>query len=338
VADSFSKMLAGLRNGRRLSRDESRTAILHVTSGSATENEIRDLLILLTWQNVTVEELTGAAMAMREKAVPISTGDHTVLDTCGTGGDTRHTFNISTTAAIIAASCGVKIVKHGNRSASGRAGSADVLEKLGVGLEQSPEKLAECLESVHICFAFARAHHPAMKHVADVRKQLGVPTLFNLLGPLTNPARARLNLIGVFDSSLTEKMAAVLGELGSQRAWVVHAEDGLDEISTLGPTRISELRDGKVHTWKLDARDLGLATATLRDIQVSSVNEAADALLAVLSGESGPKRDIAELNAAAALVVADKAGDLRDAMAMASDAVASGRARKTLDDLVRLTK
>ena len=182
---------------------------------------------------------------MREKVIPVEC-EGIVLDTCGTGGDVRHTFNISTAAALIAAGAGARVVKHGNRSASGKAGSADVLEKLGLKLEATPEVLARCLEEANICFAFARLHHPAMKFVSEARKGLGIPTIFNMLGPLTNPGRAQHQLLGVFAPELTDRIAAVLREMGSRRAWVVHAEDGLDEISTIGPTRISELRDRQV--------------------------------------------------------------------------------------------
>lgn len=335
---SFPQTLAKLAAGQRLSREESHDAILHVTSGHAAEQEILDLLTHLTWLDATVDELTGAASAMRQMSLKIDTGSAEVLDTCGTGGDQRHTFNISTAAAIIAASCGVKIVKHGNRSASGRSGSADVLEKLGVNLEPLPEILKKCLESANLCFAFARAHHPAMRHVGEARKRIGKPTIFNVLGPLTNPGEAKLHLVGVFHSSLTEKLAHVLKSLGARRAWIVHSEDGMDEISTLAPTNVSELHDGKVTTWKLDAAQFGLPKATIDDLQVSGVDEAASVLTDILSGQPGPRRQIAELNAAAAVTIAGKANDLRDALSQAAQAIDSGAARRTLADLVRFSQ
>jgi anthranilate phosphoribosyltransferase len=273
---------------------------------------------------------------MREKVIPVPCEDSGILlDTCGTGGDVRHTFNVSTAAAIIAAACGVKVVKHGNRSASGRAGSADVLEKLGLALEVTPETLGHCLDKANICFAFARAHHPAMKFVAETRKSLGIPTIFNLLGPLTNPGRARHQLIGVFAPELTDRLAAVLRELGSRRAWVVHAEDGLDEISTLGPTRISELREGQIHTFTLDPAEVGVPPAQLSELQVNSVEEAASALGGVLRGHPGAKREIALLNAAAALVVAEAADSLEEGFQIARAAVDDLSALRTLDSLVR---
>ena len=235
------------------------------------------------------------------------------------------------------AGAGVRVVKHGNRSASSRSGSADVLEKLGVRLELSPDRLAHCLESCNICFAFARLHHPAMKHVASARTSLGIPTIFNLLGPLTNPGRARHQLLGVFAPELTDRLAGVLRELGSSRAWVVHAEDGLDELSTLGPTRISELRDGQIHAWMLDPKTLGLPYAKLDDLQVHSVEQSAEVLRGILNGETGPRRDIALLNAAAALVVAGADNDLPSALTRAARAIDSGEAQNTLNTLIRVS-
>jgi anthranilate phosphoribosyltransferase len=261
-----------------------------------------------------------------------------VLDTCGTGGDVRGTFNISTAAAIIVAGAGVKVVKHGNRSASSRSGSADVLERLGVTLEQTPGQLNRSLREANICFAFARSHHPAMRFVGPVRSSLGIPTIFNLLGPLTNPARAKHQLLGVFAPELTDRLATVLKELGSERAWVVHADDGLDELSTLGTTRVSELKDGEVRTWHLDPKDLGLPYARLSDLQVGSVEESADVISRILIGEAGAPRDIAVLNAGAALVVAGAAEDLPAGIARAEEAIDGGVANRTLEKLARCSR
>jgi anthranilate phosphoribosyltransferase len=322
-----------------LTRDEARDAFLHIMSGQASDAQIGGLLVGLASKGTTVEELVGAAMVMREKVVPVAcdSSGGVVLDTCGTGGDVRHTFNISTAAALIAAAAGVKVVKHGNRSASSKSGSADVLEKLGVKLEVSPSTLQRCVDEANICFAFARSHHPAMKYVGPARSALGIPTIFNLLGPLTNPGRARHQLLGVFAPELTDRLATVLRELGSTRAWVVHAEDGLDELSTLGMTRISELKDGHITTRLFDPKSLGLPYARLSDLQVNSVEEAADALRGVLSGEGGPRRDIALLNAAAALVIAGACHDLAHGLAEAADAIDTGRATQTLETLIRST-
>ena len=314
-----------------LNRDEARSAFDHILSGDATEAQIGGLLIGLAAKGTTVEELVGAATVMREKSIPVQCeGDGIILDTCGTGGDVRGTFNISTAAALVVATAGVRVVKHGNRSASSKAGSADVLEKLGVRLDLPPDQLNRCLHTSNICFAFARYHNPAMKFVAAARSSLGIPTIFNVLGPLTNPARAKHQLLGVFAPELTDRLAAVLRELGSKRAWVVHAEDGLDELSTLGPTRISELNDGHLRTWTLDPKSLGIEYARLSDLSVANVQEAADILLDVLAGKPGPCRDIVALNAGAALVIAGRASDIRAGFNIATDILASGKAAETL--------
>ena len=319
-----------------LTRSEAREAFSHIMSGQATEAQIGGLLIGLAAKGTTVDELVGAATVMREKAIPIPCEDSSgvIIDTCGTGGDVRGTFNISTAAASIVAAAVVRVAKHGHRSATSKSGSADVLERLGVTLELNPDQLKACLDKANICFAFARYHHPAMKFVGAARTSLGVPTVFNLLGPLTNPARARHQLLGVFAPELTDRLASVLRELGSARAWVVHAEDGLDELSTLGPTRISELKNGEVHTWRLDPKDVGMPYARLSDLRVDNVDEAADALRRVLVGEEGPMREIALLNAAAALVVAEAEQDLQAAIARAAKAVDSGKAHATLQALI----
>jgi anthranilate phosphoribosyltransferase len=322
-----------------LTRDEAQAAFAHIMSGEASEAQIGGLLVGLAAKGSTVDELVGAATVMREKVLPVlCDSSDVVLDTCGTGGDVKGTFNISTTAALIAAAAGVKVVKHGNRSASGRSGSADVLEKLGLRLEISGEKLSACLSTANICFAFARSHHPAMKFVASARTSLGIPTLFNLLGPLTNPARARHQLLGVFSPELTDRLAAVLAELGSSRAWVVHADDGLDEISTMGPTRVSELSHGHIHTWKLDPKDFGIAYARLSDLQVGSVDQAADVMGGVLDGQKGPTRDIALLNAAAALLIAGKVESLGRGIESAAAAVDSGAVKKALAAIVTISQ
>lgn len=320
-----------------LTRDEARDAFAHLMSGEASDAQIGGLLVGLASKGTTVDELVGAATVLREKVVPVACtpASGVILDTCGTGGDVRGTFNISTCAALIAAAAGVKVVKHGNRSASSKSGSADVLEKLGVKIEMTAAQMSRCLDQANICFAFARSHHPAMKYVAAARSSLGIPSIFNLLGPLTNPAGARHQLLGVFSPELTDRLAAVLRELGSERAWVVHAEDGLDELSTIGPTRVSELRDGRVSTWTLDPKTLRLPYARLSDLQVETADGSADAIRSVLSGEKGPFRDIAVLNAAAALCVAGSCTDLAHGLAEAVDAIDDGRAQSTLEALVR---
>ncbi len=332
MRDLFHKLI----KRQHLSREETRIAFETIMSGQATDAQVAGLLMALATKGVDLEELIGAAGVMREKVVPVKRDeDEVVLDTCGTGGDVKGTFNISTAAAILVAACGVKVVKHGNRSASSKSGSADVLEKLGVRLDLDPGQLRHCLEAAGICFAFARNHHPAMKHVAAARTSLGVPTIFNLLGPLTNPAQARFQLLGVYSKPLTELLAGVLKETGSRRAWVVHAEDGLDELSTLGPTHICELNKGKVECWTLDPADLGLVKPKLADLQVDSVDASAAAIRSIMHGEFGPKRDIAALNAAAGLVITGRAGDLAQGLIAVDDAITSGKARETLQKLVQ---
>ena len=322
-----------------LTREEAESAFEHLMSGTAHEAQIGGLLVGMAAKGTTVDELVGAATVIRNKAIPIFIdSQEIIIDTCGTGGDVRGTFNISTAAALIVAAAGVKVAKHGNRSASSNSGSADVLEKLGLPLELPPERLSKCLTETNICFAFARHHHPAMKFVAAARTSLGIPTIFNLLGPLMNPAKAKHQLIGVFAPELTDRLAAVLRELGSERAWVVHADDGLDELSTLGPTRVSELKDRHITTWKLDPRDLGLPYARLSDLQVNNVDEAAAALQNVLEGKKGPMRDIALLNAAAGLVLAGRAEKLPDALTIAASAIDSGRAKQTLEKLIAIAR
>lgn len=339
AAAPLRDILLKLCRREELTREESREAFAHVLSGEATEAQIGGLLVGLAAKGTTVEELVGAATVMREKSVPVvCDGEGVVIDTCGTGGDVRGTFNVSTAAALIVAAAGVRVVKHGNRSASSKSGSADVLERLGVPLDLSPERLSACLKRANICFAFARNHNPAMRHVASARTSLGIPTIFNLLGPLTNPARARHQVLGVFAPELTDRLAAVLRELGSERAWVVHAEDGLDELSTLGPTRISELKDHRVHTWVFDPRSIGLEYARLSDLTVDSVDEAAVALQSVLRGEASPKRDIAALNAGAALVVAGAAPDLAAGFKVATETLVSGKAAGTLESLIHCSR
>jgi anthranilate phosphoribosyltransferase len=332
----FRDILLKLCRREDLTRAEAREAFLHIMSGEASDAAIGGLLVGLAAKGTTVEELVGAATVMREKVIPVQNdGPGVILDTCGTGGDVRGTFNISTAAALIAAGAGVKVVKHGNRSASSQTGSADVLEKLGVKIDPGPKAIAQCLQKANVCFAFSRSHHPAMKFVAGTRTALGIPTIFNLLGPLTNPGRARHQLLGVFAPELTDRLAEVLGELGSDRAWVVHAEDGLDELSTLGPTRVSELKDGDVHTWRLDPRTLGLPYARLSDLQVENADDSARVIRQVLQGEEGPARDIAVLNAGAAIHIAGHAFDLAEGLRIAQDAVESGSARKALEGLIR---
>ena len=336
MAALIREILLKLCRREDLTRAESRDVFLHIMSGQAPDAQIGGLLVGMAAKGTTVDELVGAALVMREKVIPIACGAAgVILDTCGTGGDVKGTFNISTAAALVAAGAGIKVVKHGNRSASSNSGSADVLEKLGVSVETSALQMQRCLDEANLCFAFSRVHHPAMKYVASTRAALGIPTIFNLLGPLTNPGQARHQLLGVFAPELTDRLAEVLRETGSERAWVVHADDGLDELSTLGPTRISELRNGAVQTRRFDPRELGIEYARLSDLQVSSADDSAEVIRQVLAGKTGPARDIVALNAAAAIHIAEGAANLADGYIMANAAIDSGAAKKSLEALAR---
>ena len=324
-------LLLKLQRREDLSADESADAFGRIMAGDADPPVVAALLMGLAVKGPAAAEVVGAARAMRAASVRIDAGDPAgLVDTCGTGGDVKGTFNISTAAAVVAAAAGARVVKHGNRSASSKSGSADVLEALGVNLDATPETLRQCLDQAGICFAYARGHHPAMRHVAPIRAALGVPTLFNLLGPLTNPAGAKNQLVGVYAPGLTELLAAALRDLGTDRAWVVHADDGLDELSTMSPTKVTALQDGALTTFAVDPADLGLAPARLEDLQVASAEESAAALRAVFAGDPGPRRDITLLNAAAALAVSGQAPDLPAGLKQAAAAVDDGRAAAVL--------
>jgi anthranilate phosphoribosyltransferase len=279
----------------------------------------------------TVGEITACARAMRRAAITLR-HPHQVIDVCGTGGDGAHTFNISTAAALVAAGAGVKVAKHGGRAVSSLSGSPDVLSALGVDINADADHQRAALESANICMLFAPNHHRAMRHVAPVRAELGFRTLFNLLGPLSNPAGARRQLLGVFDPRLTHPLAEVLGRLGAVRAWVVHGE-GMDELTTTGLSTVSELKDGIVRDFTLDARDLGLPRVELSALRGGDPQTNARALLGLLDGETGPYRDIVLLNAAATLVVADFASDLEAGLALARASIDEGKAKKALERL-----
>lgn len=334
---THSSLLSRLIARQGLSADEARWAFDQIMSGLWTEPQIAGVLVALAVKGETVEEIAGAAAAMRAHVVPVDPPGDGVVDTCGTGGTGISTFNISTAAAIVAAGAGALVAKHGNRTNTRASGSANVLAALGVNLECGPAVEARCLREAGVCFCFAVTHHPAMRYAAPVRKALGVRTVFNVLGPLTNPAGVRRQLMGVPSDALTEPIAAVLGRLGAERAMVVHAADGLDELSNTAPTRVSDLVAGRVVTRTFDAADLGLPRARLEDLLVGSPEESAAAVRAVLDGQPGPRRDIVALNAAAALVVAGRAADLGDGLARARRSIDTGTAKTALDRLVALS-
>jgi anthranilate phosphoribosyltransferase len=321
-----------LSNKQDLTRAEAYDAMNAIMSGQATDAQIAAFLMGLRLKGETVEEITGCAQVMREKAVRIRTKYQVVIDTCGTGGDASGTFNISTTAAIIASAAGAVVAKHGNRAVSSKCGSADVLKALGINIEITPEKAAQTLDEIGITFLFAPILHGAMKHAASVRKELGVRTIFNILGPLTNPAGAQRQVLGVFSPALTETMANVLKELGAQHALVVHGDGGLDELSTLGATRISEMKDGQIRTYTLDVRELGLPVVTHTSLQGGDIQENVSILLGVLEGKRSPARDIALLNAGAALYIAARASTLKEGIRMAAEVVDSGAALRKLNE------
>ena len=335
-------------HGESLSRDEARAVMSEVLSGKCTDAQIAALLVALRMKGETVEEIVGFAEAIRAVATPLSvhrnstvdvsdTERDALVDTCGTGGDTSGTFNISTATAFVVAGAGVRVAKHGNRSISSKCGSADVMEALGVKINLPPERLAACLEEVGIAFLFAPALHSAMKYVQPARRELKLRTVFNLLGPLTNPARASAQVVGVYAAELVEKVAEALSMLGLRRALVVHGMDGLDEITVTGPTRIAEVREGIVRTYEVTPEEFGLKNATLEAISGGDAAQNAVIIREVLGGERSPRRDVVLLNAAAALVAAGRAEHLAQGLPLASQSVDSGAAAEKLEALARFT-
>ncbi|MBM4149303.1 MAG: anthranilate phosphoribosyltransferase [Lentisphaerae bacterium] len=320
-----------------LTQAETEEAFDLIMDGQATPAQIGALLAALRTKGETVAEIAGGAASMRRHAVFIDAGGLPVVDTCGTGGDGSGTFNISTTAAFVAAGAGVPVAKHGNRAITSKCGSADLLAALGVNIEAAPSVVEECIREAGIGFLFAPRLHPAMKHAMGPRKELGVRTIFNMLGPLTNPAGAKGQIIGVFAAELTEPFAEVLKALGSRRAFVVHGHDGMDEITTTTATRMSELRDGRVLTYEFDPLPLIENYAEASGLAGGDTAENAGITRSVLAGEAGAARDIVRLNAAAAIVAGGKAADIREGWLAAGEAIDSGRAAKALEKLVEFS-
>ena len=334
--DKFKVILGQIAGGECLTVDEAYTAFNIMMSGDATPAQMGGFLIGLRTRGETVDEITGGAKAMREKAHLIEAPDG-AIDTCGTGGDASGTLNISTATSLIVAGCGVPVAKHGNRAQSSRAGAADVLEALGVKIDADFALVKKALWEAHICFLMAQRHHGAMRHVAGTRIEVGTRTIFNLLGPLSNPAGAKRQLLGVFAREWVEPMAQVLRNLGSEHVWVVHGADGIDELTTTGPSFVAELKNGEVRTRAVNPDEAGIDTATLADLQGGDAETNALAIGALLDGHEGPFRDIVLYNAAAALIVAGRADDLKSGVALASEAIATGKARHALDQLVAIT-
>lgn len=311
--------------------------IEQLMDGTATPAQIGALLIALRMKGETVDEISGAVRALRAHAEHVRPRAPVVVDTCGTGGDLRGTFNISTAAALIAAGAGLTVAKHGNRAMSGTVGGADVLETLGVKLDLPPDRVAACIDEVGIGFLFAPIFHPAMRHAAGPRRELGVRTIFNLLGPLSNPAGARHQVVGVFAAEWTEPLAQVLGRLGSTHALVVHGEDGLDEISLAAATQLSEWEDGDVRTYRATPEEFGFRRCRDGDLDGGDRNAAASIVRGILAGATGPRADIAVLNAAAAIYVGDLAPSIAAGIRLAQDAIRSGRAQQKLARLIEFT-
>ena len=330
--------IARLVEGQALGREEAHAAMREIMAGEATPAQIAGYLIALRMRGETPEVIAGSAAAMREVFTPVPAPPGIVVDTCGTGGDGAHTFNISTAAALVAAGAGVTVAKHGNRSVSSRCGSADVLAALGVKIDCPPEVMAECLRKIGIAFLFAPVLHPAMKHAIGPRRELGLRTLFNILGPLSNPAGARHGVLGVYHADLAPVLARAAASLGAQRLFVVHGLDGLDEITTTASSVIAEARDGEVRVTELNPRRLGLPLARAEDLKGGDAEQNAALLGGVLSGEKGPRRDIVLLNAAAAIVAGGRAKDLAEGLKAAAQSVDGGAARAKLDALCELTK
>ncbi len=320
-----------------LSEAETIDVMNQIMTGEATPLQVASFLTALRMKGETIEEITGAARVMREKAHRVRVGSKTVLDTCGTGGDQKGTFNISTTSAFVVAGAGVNVAKHGNRSVSSQSGSADVLGALGVKVDAPKERVEACIEKIGIGFLFAPLLHEAMKYAVQPRRDIGIRTVFNLLGPLTNPAMASYQLIGLYSGELVAMIAYVLKNLGSARAMVVHGIEGLDEISLCGPTKVAELRDGQVKEYVLEPRQFGLAKCRLEDLHGGSAEESAAIVRGVLQGNKGPARDVVLLNSGSALYVGGAAPSIQEGMRVAAESIDSGKARQKLEQLAQMT-
>src|SRR5262244_1137106 len=334
--EDLKSIIGKVATGASLSREEAASAFDRMMSGEATPSQMGGLLMALRVRGETVDEITGAVSAMRSKMLRVIAPPN-AIDVVGTGGDASGSYNISTCAAFIVAGAGVPVAKHGNRALSSRSGAADVLGALGVRIEVSPDVISRCIREAGIGFMFAPAHHPAMKHVGPTRVELGTRTIFNLLGPLSNPAGVKRQMVGVFSRQWVEPLAHVLKNLGSERAFVVHGSDGLDEITTSGPTLVAALEDGKVRSFEIKPEDVGLAQVKREALLGSDAATNAAALKGVLEGKKGPFRDVAVLNAAAALVVAGKAKDLKQGVALAGKSIDSGEAEGALERLIAVS-
>jgi anthranilate phosphoribosyltransferase len=333
IKEAITKIKANIG----LSRETMASVVEEIMSGEASPDEIETFLRVLVAKGETVEEITAAAKVMRRHATKIGSSREDILDTCGTGGDRTGTFNISTIAALVAAGAGVAVAKHGNRSVSSKCGSADLLIELGVKIDLEPEKIEACLSAVGIAFLYAPLLHKAMKYAMPVRKKMGIRTIFNILGPLTNPAGANYQLLGVYEQSLTEPLAKVLKNLGSKHVLVVHGDDGLDEVTTTAATQISELKNGEVQTYKIESTEFEINKANLEDLKGADAAFNAKLAQGILKGKDGPQRDIVLLNAGCAIYAADKADSIKEGIVQAASVLDSGKALGKLEQLKEFT-
>ena len=336
MTDAFKALIGKVATGATLTREEAADAFEQMMSGDATPSQMGALLMALRVRGETVDEITGAVSAMRAKMLRV-TAPPDAVDVVGTGGDASGSFNISTCAALIVAGAGVPVAKHGNRALSSRSGAADVLSALGVNINLAPEAVGRCIAEAGIGFMFAPAHHPAMKNVGPTRVELGTRTIFNLLGPLSNPAGVRRQMVGVFSKQWTKPLAQVLKNLGAERVWIVHGSDGLDEITTSGPTSVAALENGSIKTFEISPEEFGLRKVRPEALRGGDAETNAQAVLNVLKGKASAFRDVALFNAAAALVVAGKAKDLKDGLHAAAHSVDSGEAEGRLDRLIAVS-
>ncbi len=333
----FKKLINKLVEANNLNAYEMTYAMNEIMSGNVTPAQIAAFLVALRMKGETIEEITQAVYVMKEKAIKINIKEKTIVDTCGTGGDKVNTFNISTISAIVACGAGVTIAKHGNRAVSSKCGSADLMERLGVKIDTSPSVVEKCLKEIGIGFLFAPIFHPAMKYATPPRREIGVRTIFNILGPLSNPANATSQILGVFRENLTEPLAQVLKNLGIKRAFVVYGEDGMDEVTTTTSTKISELKDGIVKTYNITPEEFGIKRTNISELKGEDIDENVKIALEILKGKKGPKRDIVCLNASFAIVLGGIAKNIKEGIKIAEESIDSGIAMKKLELLRRYT-
>lgn len=334
IIEAISKIVEGIN----LSKDEMVGVMTEILKGEATNAQIASFITALRIKGEKVDEIAGAVQVMRKMATKISTGVENIVDTCGTGGDAANTFNISTTAAFVAAGAGVAVAKHGNRSVSSQSGSADVLKSLGVNIDVDEKKVEQCINNIGIGFLFAPRFHNAMKYAIGPRREIKIRTIFNILGPLSNPACTKNQIVGVYDAKLTGTLVRVLKDTGSEHVFVVHGKDGMDEITLTANTSVAELKNGAIKEYEFNPLDYGLTLCEPEELQGGNPDENAEITKSILSGTKGPKRDIVLLNAAAAIIVSKKADNFSEAISLAEESIDSGKANQKLEELIKLTQ